>query len=849
MYEEKRKKSMNINWKGLIIKLAVLLVVVFLILWIISLFNKKDNKSINMDTSLQLMKTSAVDYFKGSKLPSSINGKEKLTLEEMLSKKAIINFDENNLCSKTDSYIEATKINNTDYTIKAKLVCGTNSDAIITTITEKENSDNTNNTVVPGVDTDNTNNNIDNINNNNQNINNSSTITKPSNNKPNNSTTVNKPSTNNKPNNTTTVNKPSTNCKYGDTSYNTNNVIAYKIGGACAVSIDDYYNSKYADPASSFGTQEYQKLVGEVSELRKKTNTSLEISQPIFSAVYNRAKTGLVGYKILYTVKQNLNYSEKTIYQYYLNSDGKRVVVIDNRGSLGNNNTTNNNNNSNTNKEIKVSSISLNRSTVYLDKGEEYNLKATVSPSNATNKTVTWSSSNRNVATVSNGRVVAKGVGTATITAKAGGKSVTCKVVVSNSSYVPVSDLVLNKTFINLDKGETYNLSATVYPYNATYKSVSYTSSNTRVATVSSNGKITAKGSGYATITASADGVEETCNVYVYGNTNVVEVNYLTMEPGFLSLKVGRSATLTATVLPNNATDKSIKYTSNNTRVATVSSNGTVTAKSVGTAVITATASNGFKVTSIIDVISGYDSAEGLILDTNSVNLDYGKTYNLKTTVYPNNSKVKFTSANSKIAMVSSTGTITGLDNGITVITASVGNLKEYVTVRVNKPVKGITLNTPYVELNTGKSYLFDAKVTNLSCTPTYHSSNTGVATVNSYGLVTAVTNMTNASTLITASCGNYSTYAFVIVNPDYSFVNKITLNNLSYSLNVGETYKAKATPTPSITTEYAFNWTSSNSNIAIVDKYGNITALRPGTAVITATLGSKKTTMTIYVN
>lgn len=165
---------------------------------------------------------------------------------------------------------------------------------------------------------------------------------------------------------------------------------------------------------------------------------------------------------------------------------------------------------------VFVTGISLNKTSTTLDIGESETLTATVAPSNATNKSVTWSSSNTSVATVSStGKITAKAAGTATITVKTadGSKTATCKVTVT----VPVTGVTLNKTSASLAVGKTVTLTATVAPSDATNTSVSWTSSDTSVATVSSAGKITAKASGTATITVkTADGSKTaTCEVTV----------------------------------------------------------------------------------------------------------------------------------------------------------------------------------------------------------------------------------------------------------------------------------------------------------------------------------------------
>ena len=163
--------------------------------------------------------------------------------------------------------------------------------------------------------------------------------------------------------------------------------------------------------------------------------------------------------------------------------------------------------------EITPTSVALNKTTLTLDTGKTSNLKATVYPSNAANKKCTWSSSNTSVATVdSNGKVTAKQVGTATITVKtANGKTASCNVTVQ---AVPTS-VSLNKTSLTLDVSKSYTLAKTVSPSNAV-TSYTWSSSNTRVATVDGNGKVTAKQVGTATITVkTANGKTATCKVTV----------------------------------------------------------------------------------------------------------------------------------------------------------------------------------------------------------------------------------------------------------------------------------------------------------------------------------------------
>lgn len=163
---------------------------------------------------------------------------------------------------------------------------------------------------------------------------------------------------------------------------------------------------------------------------------------------------------------------------------------------------------------IAVTSVTLNKSSLKLKEGESEKLTATVKPDNATDKTVTWSSSDESVATVDNeGTVSAIKAGTANISATAGEKTAKCAVTVYKE--IPVTSLELNKTTLSLVAGETASLVATVKPDDATDKTVTWNSYDTSIATVNSEGKVTAVGKGSTTITASAGNYSSSCKVFV----------------------------------------------------------------------------------------------------------------------------------------------------------------------------------------------------------------------------------------------------------------------------------------------------------------------------------------------
>lgn len=250
-------------------------------------------------------------------------------------------------------------------------------------------------------------------------------------------------------------------------------------------------------------------------------------------------------------------------------------------------------------KTIAVTGISMSDDYLFLTKGQSHTLKATVVPDNATDKTVQWTTSDASVANVDqNGTVNAISSGNATITASAGDKSATCAV----SVIIPVTSITLNKTSLTLEKGSCEVLTATVSPQNATNKEVKWTSSDASVAYVS-NGVVTARKAGDATITASVADFSATCTVSV-----IVPVTSITLSSQELTMRVGDTALLEASVLPEDATDKTLVWDSSDTNIATVDG-GRITAVGFGTVFISAQAGNEVE-TCVVTVLT--DSHEGV---------------------------------------------------------------------------------------------------------------------------------------------------------------------------------------------------------------------------------------------
>jgi uncharacterized protein YjdB len=190
------------------------------------------------------------------------------------------------------------------------------------------------------------------------------------------------------------------------------------------------------------------------------------------------------------------------------------------------------------------------------------------------------------------------GNATITVTTTDGGYTAQCTTTVEN----PVTSVTLNSNIIYILTGETYQLEATVSPSDACGdKSVSWSSSDSTIATVSNNGLVTAvaTGSAVVTVTTTVGSYTASCAVEV---SEPVAVTSVTLDENAIELIEGRTRQLVATVLPSNATDKSVTWSSSNNDIATVTSDGTVTAVSTGTATITVTSHDGPTASCVVTV-------------------------------------------------------------------------------------------------------------------------------------------------------------------------------------------------------------------------------------------------------
>ena len=354
--------------------------------------------------------------------------------------------------------------------------------------------------------------------------------------------------------------------------------------------------------------------------------------------------------------------------------------------------------------EIEVKEVNLNTLSCELYEGETFQLIATVLPENATDKSVKWSSSNEKIASVENGLVICHSVGSVSISATAGSKTISCKINVL-PKVIEVESIELDKTSIELRAGESYSLVATIHPDDASEKTIIWSSSDESVVTVK-DGKVSALAIGNSIIKACAGSKHAECIVTVVET----EVESISLNKTSIDLIVGDIETLIATVKPDDATNKTVIWDTSDETVVLVN-NGEVKAVGSGTAKVLASAGN--KRAECIINVSAIE-VESITLSKNIVNLKVGYSETLIASIMPDNATDKsvfWASSNETVAMVTD-GVIKAIGVGSTIIVASAGDQKAECVVNVSAiEVESISLNITSLDLKIGESRTLVASI------------------------------------------------------------------------------------------------------------------------------------------
>ena len=406
--------------------------------------------------------------------------------------------------------------------------------------------------------------------------------------------------------------------------------------------------------------------------------------------------------------------------------------------------------------------------------------------------------------------------------------------------------------------GETVQLTAAVLDQNGQPVSgvmVSWSSSDETVATVSSQGLVTAVGNGTATITARSGSVSQNASVTVRQT-----VASITIEPAMATLmSIGETVQLTATVLDENGQPVSgavISWSSSDETVATVSSQGLVTAVGNGTATITARTGNASQ-TAAVTVRQTVASIT--IEPAMATLMSIGETVQLTATVLDENGQpvsgavISWSSSDETVATVSNEGLVTAVMNGSATITARTGNASQTAAVTVRQTVASITIEPAMATLmSIGETVQLTATVLDENGQPvsgaviSWSSSDETVATVSNEGLVTAVM---NGSATITARAGNASQTAAVTVRQT---VASITIEpDMATLMSIGETVQLTAAgldENGQPVSGAVISWSSSDETVATVSEGGLVTSVMNGTATITARVGTFSATTVVTV-
>lgn len=492
---------------------------------------------------------------------------------------------------------------------------------------------------------------------------------------------------------------------------------------------------------------------------------------------------------------------------------------------------------------VPVTGINLNKTSTTIAKGQTEKLTASLTPSDASGN-VQWSSNNLKVATVSNGTVTAKDTGKAIVTATMNGISASCEVTVNNP--LKGVSIVSAEGVTALKKGQTTQLTAKLEPEDTTdTKTVTWTSSNDAVATVSTSGMVTAVSDGTVTIYAKVGDKTASYNLTI----KEIKLTGISLDTTETILHKGSDQQLTVSYSPENTTDsKQVTWSSSDPSTVSVDGNGKITAKKIGGAVITAKVGN-FEAKCTVTVDAPLIS---IVTEKDALSLIKNQTakiaYKLNPEDTTDDKNVTFTSSDESVATVSEDGTVTAVKTGTTNVTLTgANNVTATVVINVTEiPVDQIVLDKQSTVIEKGQTDILTATVgpentTDEDTSVTWKSSNPDVVTVspnktkNGESVTVTATDKGGKAT-ITATTANGKTATCEITVPVH--IEKIEITGTKELLrNQTAVEMVIYFPTADITDQLGVTWKSDNEAVATVDeKTGTITAIKEGTANITAT-------------
>ena len=489
-----------------------------------------------------------------------------------------------------------------------------------------------------------------------------------------------------------------------------------------------------------------------------------------------------------------------------------------------------------------VEGIKLEKNEISLAVGETYKISSTLTPSDASNQNLEYKSMDPKIADVSKtGLVTAKQAGVAYIIVSTpdGKVSVTMTVKVTQQA----TGMKLSAASLILDVGESYTLEATFNPKTTTDTKVLWSVADKSVAKVDAKGKVTAVSAGDTIITAkSSNGLTAICTVKVNQPVGSIELNYTEYD-----LAVGDELELEVTFDSEDVTNQKVKWKSSKSSVASVDKNGVVKGKKGGVAIITVTADeNGMQANCVVTV---EEPVSQITLNKTAYNLGYHKSFLLKAKLKTNsatNKKLKWTSSKSSVVSVNKSGMIYGKKPGYATIKVKATDGSGAVAtarIRVVREVGSISANPSFLSMIVGRRKAIKVKITPKNATyktAKYISDNTDVAMVDSKGRVTALA-AGKAKITVAAKDNSKKKQVVVVQVREYVPATGLTLSNTTLTMGVGDKQSTVYSISPSGTDDKV-KWATNNKAVARVNKKGLITAVAPGTAIITASTTSGRT-------
>lgn len=416
------------------------------------------------------------------------------------------------------------------------------------------------------------------------------------------------------------------------------------------------------------------------------------------------------------------------------------------------------------------------------------------------------------------------------------------EIPISTSYYI--TSLELDRDTIEIKTGESTTLNAIYKPEDALLSDViSWSSNDENVVIVDQNGVVTGMNPGNATITARSskvfDAAKATCEIIVTSKT--IDVENIEIDVNNVVLKLQETIKLSATVRPDDATDKNVIWSSSDSAIAMVDEEGIVRAVGVGMAIITATASNGLSANCEISVLPV--EAQQVILNYEEVVLRVNETLQLAATVLPEETtdkSVAWSTDNDLVVTVSENGYLRAISPGNVIITAKVADgsdVSAVCRVTVNPILIESVVLSPYIyDCIPGDSFQIQAKIYPEEASDKnllWSTSDETVASVDSDGYVMAIT---PGNVIITAKATDGSETAAicsVTVNP--ILIESISLSPESWMGEEGDSFKIEAEVFPENATDKTLLWSSDNESVAMVDSEGKVSVLCEGSCIITA--------------